>query len=203
MRFFLLLLAAAGLLSPRAARAQFNMATGTYQLVNGSTGTAQLRLVLAENGSPTRVVGSKNGRERQFRPAELKAFSIDNHRFTQVSDFRFFSGTDADEKGPAWLEIVETGTVELYYYHFQVEMGPNFKAHAKLPLLRKPNSEVFFAYSPSRTPGFDSKLAPSAFIAALFPADVVLQRRFATNGVSRAQLVGAVHAYNQGVRLTP
>jgi hypothetical protein len=40
-------------------------------------------------------------------------------------------------------------------------------------------------------------------VAALFPADPVLQRQFATNAVSRAQLAAVVHAYNQGVRLTP
>ena len=44
-------------------------------------------------------------------------------------------------------------------------------------------------------------LAPGTFVAALFPADPVLQRQFATNAVTRAQLQAAVHAYNTGVRL--
>jgi hypothetical protein len=203
MRFSFFLLAAASLLLPGVAQAQFNFATGTYQLANGSTGTAELKLVLAEGSTPTMVVGSKNGRERQFRPAELTAFSVDNHRFVQVNDFRFFSGTDVGAKGPAWLEVLESGPVELYYYYYQVEMGTNFKAHVKLPLLRKPGTATFFAYSPGRTPGFDSKLAPGTFVAALFPADLALQRQFATNAVTRAQLTAVVHAYNQGVRLKP
>ena len=198
---FLLLLAVA--LLPAAARAQFNFAPGTYQLANGSKGEASLKLALAEGGSPTMMVGVKNGKERKFRAAEVTAFTVDNHRFVRVNNFRFLSGTDADFKEPALLEILETGPVELFYYHYQVEMGTNFKAHVKLPVLRKAGSTTFFAYSPGRTPGFDQKLAPGGFIAALFPAELVLQRQFATNSVSRAQLAAVVHAYNQGVRLKP
>ena len=185
------------------AHAQFNFAPGTYQLANGSKGTASLKLMLAENGSPTTMVGVKNGKERRFRASEVTAFTVESHRFVRVSDFRFLSGTDADFKEPALLEILETGPVELFYYHYQVEMGPNFKAHVKLPVLRKAGAGPFFAYAPGRTPGFDPKLAPGGFVASLFPADPVLQRQFATNSISRAQLAAVVRAYNQGVRLKP
>ena len=202
MRSRSLLLLAAALL-PAAAHAQLNFAPGTYQLTNGSKGEALLKLMLAEGGSPTMMAGVKNGKERRFRAAEVTAFTIENHRFVRVNDFRFLSGTDADFKEPALLEIVETGPVELFYYHYQVEMGPTFKAHVKLPVLRKAGTSTFFAYAPGRTPGFDQKLAPGGFVAALFPADPVLQRQFATNSISRAQLAAAVHAYNQGVRLRP
>ena len=196
------LLAAGAILLPAVARAQFNFAPGTYHLANGSKGEASLKLALAENGSPTMMVGVKNGKERKFRAAEVTAFTVENHRFVRVNDFRFFSGTDADFREPALLEILETGPVELFYYYYQVDMGTNFKAHVKLPVLRKAGTSTFFAYSPDRTPGFDQKLAPGGFVAALFPADPVLQRQFAINGISRAQLAAAVHAYNQGVRLT-
>ena len=203
VRLFCLLLAAAGLFLPELARAQFIFAPGTYQLANGTKGTASLKLVLAEGGRPTVVVGSKNSRERTFRPADLPAFTIDAHRFIRVNDFRFLSGTDADFPGAAWLEMLETGPVELFYYHYQAEMGPSFKAHVKLPVLRKSGTTTFFAYAPGRTPGFDQKLAPGGFVASLFPADPVLQRQFATNSVSRAQLAAVVHTYNEGVRLKP
>jgi hypothetical protein len=202
MRFFVFLLAVIALL-PGRARAQFNFEEGTYQLANGATGTALLKLVLAEGGQPTTVVGSKSGRERTFRSADLPAFTVGSHRFIRAADFRFISGTDAEFKDAAWLEVLETGPVELLTYHYQVEMGPGFKAHVKLPVLRKAATNVFFAYSPGRTPGFDSKLAPGTFVAALFPADLVLQRQFAANGIARAQLAAVVHAYNQGVRLKP
>ena len=195
--FVLLLL----LLLPWSGHAQFNFAPGTYQLANGSKGEASLKLVLAENGSPTTMVGVKNGKERRFRASEVTAFTVESHRFVRVSNFRFLSGTDADFKEPALLEILETGPVELFYYHYQVEMGPNFKAHVKLPVLRKAGAGPFFAYAPGRTPGFDPKLAPGGFVAALFPADPMLQRQFATNAVGRAQLAAVVRAYNQGVRL--
>lgn len=188
---------------PQLARAQFNLAPGTYQLANGSKGEASLKLALAENGRPTMMVGVKNGKERKFRAAEVTAFTVENHRFVRVNDFRFLSGTDADFREPALLEIAESGPVELFYYYYQVEMGTNFKAHVKLPVLRKAGTNTFFAYSPGRSPGFDQKLAPGGFVAALFPADPVLQRQFATNAVGRAQLAAVVHAYNQGVRLTP
>lgn len=203
MRLRYSLLAAGSLLLPTVARAQYNFAPGTYQLSNGSKGEASLKLQLAEGGSPTMMVGVKNGQERRFRAAEVVAFTVENHRFVRANDFRFLSGTDADFKEPALLEILETGPVELFYYHYQVEMGPNFKAHVKLPVLRKAGTSTFFAYSPGRTPGFDPKLAPGTFVAALFAADPVLQRQFATNAVSRAQLAATVRAYNQGVRLTP
>ena len=193
----------AALLLPSIAHAQLNFAPGTYQLANGAKGTASLKLVLAEGGAPTMVVGVKNGRERKFRSTEMTAFTIDKQRFVQASNFRFRSGTDADFSDSVILEVLETGAVELFYYHYQVEMGPNFKAHVKLPVLRKPGTTAFFAYSPGRTPGFDAKLAPGTFVAALFPADPVLQRQFATNGISRTQLIAAVRAYNQGVRLKP
>lgn len=200
MRSFVFILT---MLLPAAAHAQFNFAPGTYQLTNGAKGEASLKIQLAENGSPTMMVGVKNGKERTFRAAEVASFTVEAHRFVRVNEFRFLSGTDADFKEPALLEIVETGSVELFYYHYQAELGPSFKAHVKLPVLRKAGTSTFFAYSPGRTPGFDQKLAPGTFVAALFPADPVLQRQFATNGVSRAQLAAAVHAYNQGVRLTP
>ena len=200
MRFlyFLLML---GALLPGVARAQIAFAPGTYQLANGATGAASLKLVLAEGGKPTMLTGVKNAKEHSFRTAEVAAFSIEKHRFVRIDNFQFRNGTDINFKEPTLLEILETGPVELYYYHYQVEMGPNFKAHVKLPVLRKPGTNLFFAYAPGRTPGFDAKLAPGTFVAALFPADPALQRQFALNAVSRAQLVAAVHAYNQGVRL--
>jgi len=203
MRPFFFLLAIVQFSLPGTSWAQFNFAPGTYQLANGTKGTASLKLVLAEGGRPTVVVGSKNSRERTFRPADLPAFTIDTHRFIRVNDFRFLSGTDAEFPGATWLETLETGQVELFYYYYQVEMRTNFKAHVTLPVLRKAGSPILFAYAPGRTPGFDQKLAPGGFVAALFPADLVLQRRLATNSISRAQLAAVVHAYNQGVRLTP
>ncbi|WP_156176302.1 hypothetical protein [Hymenobacter terrenus] len=203
MRLSKMVLASASLLLPSLARAQFNLAPGTYRLANGAKGNASLKLVLAEGGSPTMVVEVKNGKERTFRSSEITNFIIENHQFIQVSNFRFRSGADAGFNDPTFLEVLEMGPVELFYYYYQVEMGPNFKAHVKLPVLRKLGTNTFFAYSPSRTPGFDQKLAPSTFVAALFPADPVLQRQIATNTISRAQLATAVHAYNQGVRLTP
>ncbi|MET4076815.1 hypothetical protein [Hymenobacter sp. UYCo722] len=203
MRLFNLVLAAGALLLPAVAHAQFSFAPGTYQLANGSQGNASLKLALAENGNPTMMVGVKNGKERRFRAAEVTAFTVENHRFVRANDFRFRIGTDADFKEPALLEVTESGPVELFYYHYQVEMRPGLMGHVKLPVLRKAGTSTFFAYSPGRSPGFDQKLAPGPFVAALFPADPVLQRQFAINAVSRAQLAAVVHAYNQGVRLTP
>jgi len=202
-RLVYLLVAAGTLFLPDIARAQFSFAPGTYQLATGAKGAASLKLMLAENGSPTMMVGVKNGKERRFRTSEVTAFTVESHRFVRVIDFRFRSGADAQFSDPVLLEVLETGPVELFYYYYQVEMGTNFKALVKLPVLRKSGTNVFFAYAPGHTPGFDAKLAPGGFVAALFPADPVLQRRFATNGVSRAQLVDAVRAYNQGVRLKP
>ena len=203
MRPLLFLLAIAAALLPDIARAQFNFAPGTYQLANGAKGEASLKIVLAESGKPTVIVGSKNDRERTFRSSEMVEFTTGTHHFVRAANFRFRSGTDAEFTDPTLLEVVETGPVELFYYYYQVEMGTNFKAHVTLPVLRKAGSPVFLAYAPGRTPGFDQKLAPGGFVAALFPADLVLQRRFATNGISRAELAAVVHAYNQGVRLKP
>jgi hypothetical protein len=199
----LIFLTAGVALLPGFARAQFALAPGTYQLTTGASGTAPLKLVLAEGGQPTTIVGVKNGKERTFRSSEMAAFIIENHRFVTAKDFRFRSGADAGFSDPAVLEVLESGPVELFYYYYLVEMGPNFKAHVKLPVLRKSGTGPFFAYSPGRTPGFDSKLASGTFVAALFPADPVLQRQFATNGITRAQLADVVRAYNQGVRLKP
>ena len=191
------------LLWPSAGWAQFSFAPGTYELANGSKGTASLKLVLAESGKPTTVVGVRNGKEHTFRSTEIVAFTIDSHRFVRVNYFRFRSGADTNFKDPIFLEVLETNPVELFYYYYLVEMGPNFKAHVKLPVLRKPSTNVFLAYSPNHTPGFDAKLASGTFVAALFPADPVLQRQLATNAINRAQLAAVVHAYNQGVRLKP
>ncbi|MDB5233657.1 MAG: hypothetical protein JWR44_650 [Hymenobacter sp.] len=201
MARYVLLIAVAAFLWPNWTKAQFIAAPGTYELANGSKGAASLKLVLAEGGKPATVIGMKNSRERSFRTSELTAFTIEAHRFIRVNDFRFRSGTDAEFSEPTWLELLEAGPVELYYYHYQVEMGPNFKAHVKLPVLRKPGTTLFMAYVPGRTPGFDQKLAPGTFVAALFPADPVLQRQFATNAITRAQLPAVVHAYNAGLRL--
>ena len=200
MRLFglFLLLALAG--RPGPAFAQFAPTAGTYELASGEKGSATLRLVLAEGGAPTRLVGTKNGRERTFRSAQVKAFSLADRRFVSVGNFRFHSGTAASSPEPALLEIVETGAVELFNYYYQVEMGTNFKAHVTLPVLRKVGTGVFFAYAPGRTPGFDPKLAPNGFAAALFPADAALQRQLATGSIGRAQLAAAVRAYNQGVK---
>ena len=190
------------LIFPSRVRAQFNFAPGSYRLTNGATGTAALKLVLAEGGSPTMMVGVKNGKERKFRSTEITSFAVDTHQFITASGFRFRSGEDQEFTDPVILETMDTGAVELFYYYYLVAMGTNFTGHAKLPVLRKRGTNTFFVYCPSRTPGFDQRLAPGTFVAALFPADPILQRQFATNSISRAQLVAAVHAYNQGVRLT-
>lgn len=203
MRLRLVLLAVGAAWWPGAARAQFNLAPGTYQLASGGTGSASMKLVLAEGGSPTTVVGVKNGRERTFRSAELTTFTVEAHRFVQAKDFRFRGGADVGFPDPAILEVVETGPVELHYYYYQMEMGTNFKAHVKLPVLRKAGTAIYLPYSPSRTPGIDAKLTSGTFAAVLFPADPVLQRQFATNSITRAQLPDVVRAYNRGVRLKP
>ena len=200
MRFLFLLLLAMLAAAPGRAAAQFIPAEGSYELTNGEKGTATLRLALAEGAAPTRVVGSRNGRERTFRSSQLKSFTIENRRFVRADNFRFHSGTAAGSAEPALLETVETGAVELFNYYYQVEMGTNFKAHVTLPVLRKAGTAIFFAYAPGRTPGFDAKLAPNGFVAALFPADAALQRQLATGSLARAQLAAAVRAYNQGTR---
>ena len=201
MRILFSLLLAALALWPDLATAQFIPVEGTYELMTGEKGTATLRLVLAEGNAPTRVVGTKNGRERSLRSSQLKSFSIGSQRFVRAENFRFHSGTAAGSSEPALLETVETGAVELFNYHYQVEMGTNFKAHVTLPVLRKAGTALFFAYAPGRTPGFDAKLAPGGFVAALFPADAALQRQLATGSLKRPELAAAVRAYNQGIRL--
>lgn len=127
MRLSYFLLAAGAILLPAVARAQFSFAPGTDQLANGSNGEASLKLALAEDGSPTMMVGVKNGKERKFRAAEVTAFTVESYRFMRVNDFRFFSGTDADFKERALLEIIESGPVELFYYYYQVEIGTNLR----------------------------------------------------------------------------
>ena len=198
MKIVFLLLLAGLAFWPSRTQAQFSPAAGTYELTNGEKGSATLKLVLAEGNAPTRLVGTKNGRERTFRSAQLKSFSIGIQRFVSVGSFRFHSGTAANSSEPALLETVETGAVELFNYHYQVEMGTNFKAHVTLPVLRKAGTALFFAYAPGRTPGFDPKLAPNGFVAALFPADAALQRQLATGSIKRPELAAAVRAYNQG-----
>lgn len=193
----------AAALLPNLAQAQFNLAPGTYQLANGATGAASLKLVPAEAGNPTTVVGVKNGREHTFRSSEMSAFTIGQQRFVQAKEFRFRGGADVGFTDPALLEVLATGAVELYYYYYQVEMGTNFRAHVKLSVLRKPGTNAYLAYTPGRTPGFDAKLGAGTFVAVLFPADPVLQRLFATNAITRAQLPDVVRAYNRGVRIKP
>ncbi len=201
MRILFSLLLAALAFWPGRATAQFIPAEGTYELTTGEKGTATLRLVLAEGSAQTRVVGTKNDRERTFRSSQIKSFSVGSQRFVRIDNFRFHSGTAAGSSEPALLETVETGAVELFNYHYQVEMGTNFKAHVTLPVLRKAGTSVLFAYAPGRTPGFDPKLAPNGFVAALFPADPALQRQLATGSLKKPELAAAVRAHNQGIRL--
>ena len=194
----LLLLAA---LLPGPARAQFVLADGTYQLANGAQGSASLKFVPAEAGHPTLLTGVRNGQERSFRSAEVTSFTVDNHRFVREDNFRLHLGYDAQHPGPALLEVVETGPVELYYYHYVAEMGASLKAPVHLPVLRKKGTPLFVVYSPQRTPGLPTGQGTGTFAAALFTGDPVLQRQLATNAVTRAQLAELVRAYNQGVRL--
>lgn len=201
LRLLFLLAGAALLANP--ARAQFSFADGTYQLANGAQGSASLKFVPAEGGRPTLLVGVRNGQERSFRSAEVTAFTIDNHQFTRQDGFKLRAGYEAQHPGPALLEAVETGPVELFYYHYVAEMGASLKAHVRLPVLRKQGTQAFFVYSPKRTPGLAPGQGTGTFAAALFSADPVLQRQFATNAVPRDQLAALVRAYNQGVRLQP
>lgn len=186
---------------PGVSHAQFTLAPGTYQLANGAQGSAELKFVPAEADHPTLLTGVRNGQERSFRAAEVTAFTIDNHKFIRQDGFRLRAGYDAQHPGPALLEAVETGPVELYYYHYVAEMGASLKAHVRLPVLRKQGTQTFFVYSPKHTPGLPVGQGTGTFAAALFGADPVLQRQFATNAVTREQLAGLVKAYNQGVRL--
>jgi hypothetical protein len=199
--FLLVLAALSPALLPTSARAQFALAPGTYQLANGAQGTASLKFVPAEADHPTLLTGVRNGQERSFRCAEVAAFTVDNHKFSRQDGFRLRAGYDAQHPGPVLLELVETGPVELFYYHYVAEMGASLKAHVRLPVLRKQGTQTFFVYSPQRTPGLPPGQGIGTFAAALFSADPVLQRRFATNVVTRADIADLVRAYNSGVRL--
>jgi hypothetical protein len=199
--FFLLLTALSPALLPTSARAQFALAPGTYQLANGAQGTASLKFVPAEADHPTLVTGVRNGQERSFRCSEVTAFTVDTHKFSRQDGFRLRAGYDAQHPGPVLLELVETGPVELFYYHYVAEMGASLKAHVRLPVLRKQGTQTFFVYSPQRTPGLPAGQGNGTFAAALFSADPVLQRRFATNAVTRPAIADLVRAYNSGVRL--
>lgn len=194
-------LLAGALLLARPAQAQFALADGSYQLASGAQGSAQLKLVPAEAGHPTLLTGVRNGQERSFRSAEVATFTIDNHRFVREDGFRLRLGYDAQYPGPALLEVVETGPVELYYYHYLAEMGASLKTMVRLPVLRKKGTPTFFVYSPKHTPGLPVGQGTGTFAAALFTGDPVLQRQLATNAVTKAQLADLVRAYNQGTRL--
>ena len=199
--FFTRLLQVAALLVPGLAHAQFVLADGTYQLATGAQGSAQLKFAPADASHPTLLTGVRNGQERSFRSHEVTAFSIDSHRFVREDNFRLHLGFDAQYPGPALLEVVATGPVELYYYHYVAELGASLKAPVHLPVLRKQGTSLFVVYSPQRTPGLAAGLGTGTFAAALFTGDPVLQRQLATNAVARAQLADLVRAYNQGVRL--
>ena len=197
----LALVALSPFLLPTSAHAQFALAPGTYQLANGAQGAASLKFVPAEADHPTLVTGVRNGQERSFRCAEVAAFTVDNHKFSRQDGFRLRAGYDVQHPGPVLLELVETGPVELFYYHYVAEMGASLKAHVRLPVLRKQGTQTFFVYSPQRTPGLPPNQGIGTFAAALFGADPVLQRRFATNAVTRTDIADLVRAYNSGVRL--
>ena len=195
------LLSVTAFLLPAFAHAQFVLADGTYQLANGAQGSAQLKFVPAEAGHPTLLTGVRNGQERSFRSQEVAAFTIENHRFVREDNFRLHLGFDAQYPGPALLEVVATGPVELYYYHYVAEMGASLKAPVHLPVLRKQGTSLFVVYSPQHTPGLPAGQGTGTFAAALFGSDPVVQRQFATNAVTRAQLADLVRTYNQGARL--
>jgi hypothetical protein len=197
----LVLVALSPFLLPNSARAQFALAPGTYQLANGAQGAASLKFVPAEADHPTLVTGVRNGQERSFRCAEVAAFTVDNHKFSRQDGFRLRAGYDTQHPGPVLLELIETGPVELFYYHYVAEMGASLKAHVRLPVLRKQGTQTFFVYSPQRTPGLSPGQGNGTFAAALFGTDPVLQRRFATNAVTRTDIADLVRAYNQGAKL--
>lgn len=191
------------LLTSPPARAQFSLAPGTYQLASGTQGTAEFKLEPAEADHPTRITGVRNGQARTFRPQDLSAFSSGEHRFSRQDGFRLRAGYDAQYPGPVLLEAIETGPVELFYYHYVADMGVGMKGYVRLPVLRRAGTQVFVVYSPGRTPGLPAGQGAGTFAAALFANDHALVRRFATNAVKPPELAALVHGYNQGTRVKP
>ncbi len=197
---FSLVAGSAALLAPPAAHAQYALALGTYHLTSGAMGAAEFKLEPAEADHPTRVAGVRDGQTRTFRPEDLSAFTTGEHRFQRQDGFRVRYGFDARYRTPPLLEIVESGPVELFYYHYIADMGAGMKAYVRLPVLRRASTQAFVIYSPQRTPGLPAGQGAGTFAATLFAADPALLRRFATNTVKAQELAAVVRAYNQRLK---
>jgi len=197
---FFLVAGSVAFLTPPAAQAQYALAPGTYQLTTGATGAAEFKLEPAEADHPTRVAGVRNGQTRTFQPEDLSAFTTGEHRFQRQDGFRARYGFEARYPNPVLLEIVESGPVELFYYHYIADMGAGMKGYVRLAVLRRAGTQAFVIYSPQRTPGLPAGQGAGTFAATLFAADPALLRRFATNAVKAQEIAEVVRGYNQRVK---
>ena len=182
------------------AQAQFKFAPGFYTLTNDSSRhEGPLKFSLAGFIQPAKLRAREANGTQTLDLNQVSSFVIDNHQFQRVDDFPFPAGYDDKYDGPIFLELVESGEIELFAYHYTFQAG-NYVANVVLPVLRHRGTTDYAVLNSDDARGIDVRNTPQAreSVARLFNKDPELQKRILAGAVLSANVIQYVRAYNAG-----
>lgn len=194
-----LLILLSGLLLP--AQAQFKFAPGSYTLTDGSRHEGTLKFVLAGFLQPAKLKIKEAKGAQGLDLEQVSSFDTDNHRFQRVDDFPFPGGYDSNHGGPVFMELIESGEIELFAYHYTFQAG-NYVAEVVLPVLHQQGTSAYSVLNSDDARGIDVRNTQQAreSVALLFDKDPELQKRILAGAVVSANIVQYVRAYNSGAK---
>lgn len=110
-------------------------------------------------------------------------------------------GYDRKYQDPIFLEVIDTGRVELYAYYYFYQLGANYSTTVAMLALRPRGNAPLVFFHPDAAPGISRKAGTAQQVASLFAEDPELQKRLLSGSVPDGVLVQYVRAYNNGERL--
>jgi hypothetical protein len=204
---FRLLLVAAFLPLPALAQIklfttqQFKYAPGVYRLEDGEEGSGTLKYELAGAFAPSCLRVKDDGVHQlaKYPLSYVRSFAIEGRSFVrvEVDDLPATGGFDQKYSDPIFLEVADTGRVNLYAYHYNYQTLNEITA-VSMPVLRVRGSQTYVFFCPERVPGFSRKVGLPKEAAPLFSNDPELQRRILSGAVTWDNLAAYVRAYNRG-----
>lgn len=185
-----------------SAQAQFQFAPGTYTLTDGSIHEGSLKFVLTNFRQPAKLKIKDAKGNQNVDLKYVNSFTIDNHSFQRIDEFPYPGGYDSDHDGPVFMELIESGEIEIFAYNYIFQAGSNYIAFITVPVLRRKGTTDYAVLNSDNVHGIDVRDTPRAreSVALLFSKDSELQRRVLAGAVLSANIVQYVRAYNSGAK---
>ncbi|RSK48746.1 hypothetical protein [Hymenobacter rigui] len=192
----LVLLTICGLGTP--AIAQKKDKTGSFLLVNGTTGKGEITYNLATFFSRAKLVVKDESGKNKYPIHEVQSFNIDGQSFIRVDNIPFANRAIYDRRehnDPVFLEILELAEIEIYRYGYVYQSG-NTVSYLNTPVFRKKGTDKYIVYTSKKTFGFNKNTSSTEELLALFPNSPDIQALLQNKKTELEAIASRIHQYN-------